>query len=52
MVSPDQHWLFINDIPGWHLHEFEIDCWCMDGANVRPPEDIGGALGYEDFLAT
>lgn len=24
---------------------------CIDGANARPPEDIGGARGYEDFLA-
>ncbi len=25
--------------------------YCIDGANARPPEDIGGAPGYEDFLA-
>jgi hypothetical protein len=28
----------------------QVPC-CIDGANARPPEDIGGAPGYEDFLA-
>ena len=27
----------------------QVPC-CIDGANRRPPEDIGGAPGYEDFL--
>jgi hypothetical protein len=27
----------------------QVPC-CIDGANARPPEDIGGASGYEDFL--
>jgi hypothetical protein len=25
--------------------------YCIDGANACPPEDVGGAPGYEDFLA-
>lgn len=25
--------------------------YCIDGANARPPEDVGGTPGYEDFLA-
>lgn len=24
---------------------------CVDGANARPPEDVGGPPGYEQFLA-
>ncbi|WP_248800347.1 plasmid pRiA4b ORF-3 family protein [Pseudomonas sp. MWU13-2105] len=24
--------------------------YCIDGANARPPEDIGGVLGYDEFL--
>ena len=24
---------------------------CVDGENACPPEDVGGAGGYEDFLA-
>jgi hypothetical protein len=28
----------------------QVPC-CIDGANRRPPEDIGGAPGYEEFLA-
>lgn len=28
----------------------QVPC-CIDGAYARPPEDIGGAPGYEDFLA-
>lgn len=28
----------------------QVPC-CIDGANRRPPEDIGGVPGYEDFLA-
>ncbi|MBV4553838.1 plasmid pRiA4b ORF-3 family protein [Pseudomonas sp. SWRI102] len=28
----------------------QVPC-CIDGANRRPPEDIGGAPGYETFLA-
>src|SRR5450830_485 len=24
--------------------------YCIDGANARPPEDIGGMLGYDEFL--
>ncbi|NMZ38866.1 plasmid pRiA4b ORF-3 family protein [Pseudomonas proteolytica] len=27
----------------------QVPC-CIDGANRRPPEDIGGMLGYEEFL--
>lgn len=23
---------------------------CLDGANATPPEDVGGAPGYADFL--
>ncbi|WP_024672682.1 plasmid pRiA4b ORF-3 family protein [Pseudomonas syringae] len=25
--------------------------YCIDGANACPPEDIGGSLGYAEFLA-
>lgn len=25
--------------------------YCIDGANACPPEDVGGAPGYEEFLA-
>lgn len=28
----------------------QVPC-CIDGANRRPPEDVGGVPGYEDFLA-
>ncbi|AZE56910.1 hypothetical protein C4K03_4772 [Pseudomonas synxantha] len=28
----------------------QLPC-CIDGANRRPPEDIGGVPGYEEFLA-
>jgi hypothetical protein len=45
---------------GWdHLVEFEdqlVDtpaprvARCIDGARARPPEDVGGASGYERFL--
>lgn len=28
----------------------QVPC-CIDGANRRPPENIGGVPGYEDFLA-
>jgi hypothetical protein len=28
----------------------QVPC-CIDGANRRPPEDIGGVPGYEEFLA-
>lgn len=28
----------------------QVPC-CIEGANARPSEDIGGAPGYEDFLA-
>lgn len=24
--------------------------WCLDGAHACPPEDVGGAPGYADFL--
>ncbi|MBD3877277.1 plasmid pRiA4b ORF-3 family protein, partial [Pseudomonas kunmingensis] len=24
--------------------------YCIDGANASPPEDVGGAPGYADFL--
>ena len=31
-------------------HEPVIPALCIGGENACPPEDIGGALGYEEFL--
>lgn len=33
-------------------HEPANPVWVTDGARACPPEDVGGAGGYQDFLET
>jgi hypothetical protein len=34
----------------WHRAPDNAYPWCSAGARSYPPEDVGGPLGYADFL--
>jgi hypothetical protein len=44
-----EHEVLIEEIT-WSSHGLQVAV-CIDGDNACPPEDVGGAAGYEVFLA-
>lgn len=62
-VGPDCSFTYIYDFGDYWQHKIAITEWlaldtppkhaqCLAGARARPPEDVGGTSGYDEFLKT
>jgi hypothetical protein len=61
-LRPTSTFIYIYDFGDNWVHSIEIEkhlfiapkpkqANCIEGARARPPEDVGGTSGYENFLA-
>jgi hypothetical protein len=62
VTSKDARFSYVYDFGDWWEHRVEVEDViaadadadypaCLDGEGACPPEDVGGAYGYEQFLA-
>lgn len=63
LVFPGQQFTYQYDFGDSWMHAITVEkieqrpeklgsAWIIDGQRSRPPEDVGGIYGYENFLAT